>query len=40
LNAGATPEAAADASGTLEIQLAPTPGLEPKPRRTALRVAG
>ncbi len=34
------PGAAPSATGAVELQLAPTTGLEPRPRRTTLRIGG
>jgi hypothetical protein len=36
----AAPEAKPGATGALELQLAPTRGLEPRARRTTLRIGG
>ena len=36
----AAPGAAPSATGAVELQLAPTTGLEPRPRRTTLRIGG
>lgn len=36
----AAPGAAPSAKGAVELQLAPTTGLKPRPRRTALRIGG
>lgn len=36
----AAPDARPGATGALELQLAPTKGLEPRARRTTLRVGG